>query len=78
MEFARDAGHPYLDQLQRIQCLLQDIGSAIATPSSLAKEAHTQQVGSFSKRLTKELEEWIDDAAEELPPLQNFILPGGT
>ena len=31
----------------------------------------------FSGRHTKELEDWIDKHTAELPPLENFILPGG-
>ena len=32
----------------------------------------------FSSRHTNELEEWIDDYTNQLPPLENFILPGGS
>lgn len=76
MELARERNHPYVDQLLRIQCLLQDIGSAVATPYSSAREVHVQKT-KFNSRHTKELEEWIDEYSEGLPPLRNFILPGG-
>jgi len=68
--------HPYAGQLQRVQCILQDIGSCIATPLGSARDSHLEKVG-FSSRHTTELEEWIDEYSELLPPLQNFILPGG-
>lgn len=68
---------PYNDQLQRIQCILQDIGSLVATPHSSARKAHRDKI-MFSSRHTNELEEWIDDYTKELPPLENFILPGGS
>ncbi len=77
MEFARANNHPYVDQLERVQCLLQDIGSALATPYSSAREVHVEKTV-FNPRHTKELEEWIDVFADKLPPLENFILPGGT
>ena len=32
----------------------------------------------FSSRHTNELEEWIDEYTNQLPPLENFILPGGS
>ena len=38
IELASEAGHPYTDLLQRIQCLLQDVSSAIATPNTSARE----------------------------------------
>ncbi|XP_019853979.1 PREDICTED: cob(I)yrinic acid a,c-diamide adenosyltransferase, mitochondrial-like [Amphimedon queenslandica] len=64
------------DKLQEIQCLLQDIGSHLATPRSSAtptKLAHTE----FSMSHVTKLEKWIDELDDQLPPLTNFILPSG-
>jgi len=76
ISFAEQKNHPYISQLQRVQCILQDIGSCIATPFSSARQSHLDRVG-FSGRHTEELEEWIDHYTDQLPPLTNFILPGG-
>ena len=54
------AEHPYVDQLIRVQCILQDIGSCVATPPSSARQAHLDTVG-ISQRHAGELEEWIDE-----------------
>ena len=67
----------YIEQLQRIQCILQDVGSLVATPNSSARKTHKDRVV-FNNRHTVELEEWIDEYTNELPPLENFILPGGS
>lgn len=69
--------HPYVDQLQRIQCLLQDVGSCVATPKSSARQSHIEVSMGLSKRHTQEIEEWIDEYSKMLPPLDSFILPGG-
>lgn len=69
--------HSYLEQLERIQCILQDVGALVATPSSSARKSHLDRVA-FNSRHTVELEEWIDEYTKELPPLENFILPGGS
>ena len=69
--------HPYTDQILRIQCLLQDIGSCIATPASSARQSHIDKVQGLNRRHTDEIEEWIDEYSQSLPPLENFILPGG-
>jgi len=75
-ELASDAGHPYTDLLQRVQCLLQDVSSAIATPNSSARQSHKTRT-EFNNEHTQELEECIDAYSTRLPPLENFILPGG-
>ena len=54
----------------------QDIGSCVATPMSSARPAHLKRTG-FNSQHTKELEQWIDEYTSSLPPLENFILPGG-
>ena len=61
---------------QPLQKFPQDIGSCVATPMSTARPAHLKRVG-FNSRHTKELEQWIDDYTLKLPPLKNFVLPGG-
>jgi len=75
-EFGLESGHPYVEQLQRVQCILQDVNANIATPLSSAREAHIKRT-EFDLRHVEELEEWIDYYSSQLPPLENFILPGG-
>ena len=75
-EFCIDANNSrILSKLEEIQCILQDIGSHIATPLSSSSDKHksrTEFTGSI-----EDLENWIDAYTEELPPLRNFILPSG-
>ncbi|XP_018962774.1 corrinoid adenosyltransferase isoform X4 [Cyprinus carpio] len=75
-EFSIDSGHSFTDQLEKIQCVLQDVGSNIATPRSSARDSHIKKT-KFSSQTVIELESWIDSFTEELPPLTNFILPSG-
>lgn len=59
--------------LERIQRTLFTLGADLATPEETQspvpriQQSHTQQV-----------EEDIDALSQELPPLEHFILPGGT
>uniref|UniRef100_A0A8D0GVW1 Metabolism of cobalamin associated B n=1 Tax=Sphenodon punctatus TaxID=8508 RepID=A0A8D0GVW1_SPHPU len=62
--------------LAAVQCMLQDVGSNIATPLSSAREAHLKRT-SFTDQPILELEQWIDKYSEQLPPLTAFILPSG-
>lgn len=73
-EFALDNQHPYTDQLQRIQCILQDVNASIATPRSSAREAHLVKTEFDITHIT-EVEEWIDYYTANLAPLEKFILP---
>ena len=57
-------------QLARIQSDLFDIGAHLASPNS------TRFTGADPSRIG-ELESAIDAMESELPPLRNFILPGG-
>ncbi|KFU99986.1 hypothetical protein N339_04678, partial [Pterocles gutturalis] len=74
--FSSEKGHTFVEQLQKIQCMLQDVNSNIATPLSSAREAHLKRT-SFSEKPVLELEQWIDSYTEQLPPLRAFILPSG-
>ncbi|GAM17258.1 hypothetical protein SAMD00019534_004330 [Acytostelium subglobosum LB1] len=63
-------------ELEEIQCLLLDLGSHVATPRSSSSDAHLQRT-EFGEQPVNNLEEQIDRMDEHLPPLRNFILPGG-
>ncbi|XP_042870322.1 corrinoid adenosyltransferase-like [Penaeus japonicus] len=82
-EFAAEKRHDYVDQLERIQCILQDISSLLATPRNQqqsndpSREARIRERLSFNPRHITELEDWIDQYSSSLPDLTNFILPGG-
>ncbi|KAK3854688.1 hypothetical protein Pcinc_038851 [Petrolisthes cinctipes] len=82
-EYAQERKHEYADQLERIQCILQDISSLLATPRTQKytgnpeREKRILERLSFNPRHINELEGWIDDYTKRLPPLTNFILPGG-
>lgn len=63
-------------ELNAIQHALFDLGAHVATPlleSSKEKIKKTL----FDATSAKELEQWIDEYDKILPPLKNFILPGG-
>uniref|UniRef100_A0A8C2SIK0 Cobalamin adenosyltransferase-like domain-containing protein n=1 Tax=Capra hircus TaxID=9925 RepID=A0A8C2SIK0_CAPHI len=74
MELIAEKGHPFVEELQKIQCSLQDVGSALATPRSSAREAHLKHA-TFEVGPILELEQWIDRYSRQLPPLTAFILP---
>ena len=59
--------------LHRIQNELFDIGADLATLDAHPKAASLR----ISPTLTAELEKEIDRLNDQLPPLKNFILPGG-
>ncbi|KAF9573136.1 hypothetical protein EC968_008985 [Mortierella alpina] len=78
-EFCLDQGesvHGLVSQLEQIQCLLQDIGSNIATPrdSATAPRLARTEFDSDGQHVN-DLETWIDAMDQELPPLTSFILP---
>ncbi|OXB84868.1 UNVERIFIED_CONTAM: hypothetical protein H355_015990 [Colinus virginianus] len=46
-ELSSDKGHAFVGQLHKVQCMLQDVGSNIATPLSSAREAHLSKPRRF-------------------------------
>lgn len=62
---------PFDNELAEVQMDLFDIGAQLASPgNSRFPGANPSRVG--------DLERAIDDMERELPPLKNFVLPGGT
>ena len=59
--------------MTRVQNHLFSVGADLATPETHAKAAEFR----ISEDFTTEMETAIDTLSEELPPLTNFILPGG-
>jgi len=62
--------------LGNIQSRILDLGSHIATPNSSSSQERLARA-TFGENHVVELEKWIDRMDFHLPPLTNFILPGG-
>ncbi len=58
--------------LRRIQQDLFVLGGTLATPEGTGKS------GTLGEDHVTQLERWIDEASAEVPPLKQFVLPGGT
>lgn len=75
LSFLRDESfvgkEEFLLAFHQVQTLLFHVGSELATPEGKGVK------WSLSKNHVQQLEEWIDQWDAELPPLTNFILPGG-
>ena len=71
-EFASDGKieHPYVDKLKRVQMILFDLSHAIS--KSMPGESK-----SFESKHISDLEEWISEYANQLPPQETYIIPGG-
>ncbi|XP_050302556.1 corrinoid adenosyltransferase MMAB-like isoform X2 [Anthonomus grandis grandis] len=66
-EHANESEHEYTDKLKRIQTIIIDISTAISRNNKMA----------ITPVYTKELEDWISDYAKQLPPAEQYIIPGG-
>ncbi|KAG2197879.1 hypothetical protein INT47_003548 [Mucor saturninus] len=73
-----DWGYELIERLVKIQSLLQDVGSNLATPREQSDEARLAKTSfDVEGKDVAMLEEWIDGYDEELPKLTQFILPSG-
>ena len=74
---ARSAGpSPEIDGiLERVQHQLFDLGAELATPEDAAAAAH---IARTTPERVEALERDIDRCESVLPPLSQFVLPGGT
>ncbi len=65
------------DRLVAIQNDMFVLGSILATPP--AEEGRpSPSIPEMPMDRVLEMEGWIDEAMEQLPPLRNFVLPGGS
>ena len=64
-------------RLARVQHDLFTLGAALATPPARPGRRRPETPALPSARVA-EMEEWMDEMDAELPPLERFILPGGT
>ncbi|KAJ2786689.1 hypothetical protein GGI15_001317 [Coemansia interrupta] len=67
-----------VERLEIIQCLLQDVGSNVATPLNSKSQSKIKRTrfDPESRHCTR-LEQWIDEMSEGLPVHRSFILPSG-
>lgn len=71
---AGDLATELVDPLTRIQSELFVLGAELATPGRQSPDASTPQI---EPAQIEALESLIDKLGADLPPLKNFILPGG-
>jgi cob(I)alamin adenosyltransferase len=67
-----------LGLIETVQSTLFDLGGELATPNVDEREAGGKGIPRVAQPQVEELEAWIDKLDEELEPLRNFVLPGGT
>jgi len=66
------------ERLGRIQHDLFALGSLLATVPPQEGRPRPKGLPALPLGRVPEMEKWMDEAGEELPPLRAFILPGGT
>ena len=64
-------------RLEAVQHDLFALGAALATPAPDGNRPRPK-VPDLPVARIQEMEDWIDEAWAELPPLRTFVLPGGT
>ena len=64
-----------VERLRVIQADLFTLGAQLATPNAAGPAA--SHLPALPGARVVEMERWIDECDEELPPLRAFILPGG-
>jgi cob(I)alamin adenosyltransferase len=64
------------EMLSELMSRVMDVGSNVATPASSSSPERRRRV-SLPTDLAQRVERWIDELDEPLPPLRNFVLPGG-
>ena len=66
------------ERLGRVQHDLFSLGAHLATAPAASARGSRSRLPSLPGSRVAEMEEWIDEAGEELEPLDHFVLPGGS
>ncbi len=66
------------EPLRAIQSRLFEIGADLATPEDSRSSKPPRMVPRITDTHIAELEGWIDAAVDQVEPMNQFILPGGT
>jgi cob(I)alamin adenosyltransferase len=66
------------EHLSLVQHDLFALGAVLATPPREEGRPAPKGVPELPSRRISEMEDWIDGAEVELPPLRSFVLPGGS
>jgi cob(I)alamin adenosyltransferase len=77
-ELQREACGDLAGHLRILQSDLFSIGGSLAAPVPEEGGRATSHLPALPTERTRQMERWIDLAEEELEPLGEFILPGGT
>ncbi|KAJ1853336.1 hypothetical protein LPJ73_002668 [Coemansia sp. RSA 2703] len=78
MESIADTQKQLVERLETIQCLLQDVGSNVATPRNSNSQSKIKRTRFDPEgHHCNNLEQWIDEMSEGLPVHRSFILPSG-
>jgi cob(I)alamin adenosyltransferase len=64
--------------LLAIQSRLFELGADLATPRTSDETDRSASVPRITAQRVTELEQWIDQICATLPPMRQFILPGGS
>jgi cob(I)alamin adenosyltransferase len=71
-------GEDLQEVLGELQNGLLDLGGELATPDPGARERKGKRGPHVDAAAVERMERWIDRLEQELEPLRNFVLPGGT
>ncbi|CAH0556016.1 unnamed protein product [Brassicogethes aeneus] len=69
-EHAHESELEYTDKLKRIQTIIIDISTAISRSTD-------KNIKVIPNTYTRELEDWIGEYSKQLPPPEQYIIPGG-
>jgi cob(I)alamin adenosyltransferase len=75
---AADLPHALRARIESVMSDLFDVGAELATPTAARAKLGRRLESRIDDRRIAELEQWIDEATEQTPPLAAFILPTGT